>query len=211
VVECRDGVFRAVVGTAIAGTAIASQPAAAADDPIFAAIDAHRAAVDAGNSIIGVHSILEDELPRDKRRSSVICFEEDIVETDDPRWIDAERGVSRAWDTEYSIAVDLLNVRPTTLAGVLALLQYANAADIDGEVWPTDLLSDDGEKTRSWHYFPIEALAETLPTLAETRPEYSHCNQARRLTPRRVFLLIDGSILLRGYAGGSNLTGWRPY
>src|SRR6266446_404680 len=156
-----------IVGTAIAGTAIASQPAAAADDPIFAAIDAHRAAVDARNSIIGVHSILEDELPRDKRRSSVICFEEDIVETDDPRWIDAERGVSRAWDTEYSIAVDLLNVRPTTLAGVLALLQYANAADIDGEVWPTDLLSDDGEKTRSWHYFLIEALAETLPTLAE--------------------------------------------
>ncbi len=119
-----------IVGTAIAGTAIASQPAAAADDPIFAAIDAHRAAVDARNSIIGVHSILEDELPRDKRRSSVICFEEDIVETDDPRWIDAERGVSRAWDTDYSIAVDLLNVR---------------------------------------------------------RPEYSHCNQARRLTPRRVF------------------------
>ena len=33
-----------IVGTAIAGSAIASQPAAAADDPIFALIESHRAA-----------------------------------------------------------------------------------------------------------------------------------------------------------------------
>ena len=34
--------------------------------------------------------------------------------------------------------------------------QYAVSADPDGEIWPPDLQSDDGTKTRSWHYFLIE-------------------------------------------------------
>ena len=48
------------------------------------------------------------------------------------------------------------------MAGVMALLQYAIAADRDGETWPTDLEADDGSKIRSWHYFLIANLAETL-------------------------------------------------
>jgi len=47
-------------------------------------------------------------------------------------------------------------------AGVVALLQYALLADTDGEGWPRDLLSDDGTKRRSWHYFLIENLAVAL-------------------------------------------------
>jgi hypothetical protein len=155
-----------IAGTAIAGTAIASRPAAAADDPIFKLIEAHKAAVAARDFALSVHTKLENELPRDKRRSSIYVGEENIFDDDDPRWIDAERGISRAWDAETDAAVVIVNVRPTTMAGVIALLQYANEADIDGMEWPTDLLSDDGETTRSWHYFLIETLAETLPTLA---------------------------------------------
>jgi hypothetical protein len=50
----------------------------------------------------------------------------------------------------------------------MALRQYAVAADIDGETWPTDLLSDDGKKRRSWHHFLIESVAETLAELTPT-------------------------------------------
>jgi hypothetical protein len=155
-----------LVGTAIAGTAIASRPAIAASDPIFAAIDAHRATVAARNLSIDVHCELEGELPKDKRQSNIDAWEEKIVATDDPRWIDSERSVNRAWDAEEDAAVAILHVRPTTLAGVIALLEYANEADTDGETWPVDLDSEDGTINRNWHYFLIESLAETLSTLA---------------------------------------------
>lgn len=53
-------------------------------------------------------------------------------------------------DAESDAACALFNQAPTTMAGVLALLQYANAADTDGEGgWPRDLVSDEGKKTRS--------------------------------------------------------------
>ncbi len=54
------------------------------------------------------------------------------------------------------------------MAGTIALLRYANAADKDGEAWPRELMSDDGTKTRSWHYFLIEVIAEALPGLGDT-------------------------------------------
>jgi hypothetical protein len=37
----------------------------------------------------------------------------------------------------------LLNVRPTTLAGVTALLRYAVEANVDDQVWPVELLTDE--------------------------------------------------------------------
>jgi hypothetical protein len=42
-------------------------------------------------------------------------------------------------------------------------LYYSVSADIDGETWPQDLLSDDGETRGSWHRFLIHNLAEILP------------------------------------------------
>ncbi len=45
------------------------------------------------------------------------------------------------------------------------MLQYALDRDIDGEAWPTELVSDDGNKTRSWHYFLIENVAAALADL----------------------------------------------
>ena len=114
-------------------------------------------------SVLDAHTILEKELPREKMRSNVTVWGEEIVSTDDPRWIECERAVVRAWEAETDAACALIRTRPTTLAGVIALLQYANAADVDGETWPRDnLVSDDGT-TRSWHYFLVEMLAEVLP------------------------------------------------
>jgi hypothetical protein len=86
-----------------------------------------------------------------------------IVTSDDPRWIEYECAVTRVWDAVGDAACVLVTERPTTVAGVLALLAYANAADTDGEGWPDDLYNDDSSKRRSWHFFLIEGLAEALP------------------------------------------------
>ena len=76
-----------------------------------------------------------------------------------------EAALLRAFDAETEAACVLVSNPPTTMAGVLALLQYANIADTDGEGWPTGLESDDGRKAGSWHYFLIESLADALPGL----------------------------------------------
>ena len=52
---------------------------------------------------------------------------------------------------------------PTTRKGLLALLQYAIAADDDGQMWP-DLLND-GNRQRSWHQLLIANHVEILPDM----------------------------------------------
>jgi hypothetical protein len=69
----------------------------------------------------------------------------------------------RSFDAETDASCVLVSIRPTTVAGVIALLRYANTADTDGKAWPRELVSDDGTKIRSWHYFLIEVIAEALP------------------------------------------------
>jgi len=61
--------------------------------------------------------------------------------------------------------VALLNVRPTTLAGVTALLRYAAEANVDDQTWPVELFSDDGNQ-RSWHHFLVESVAAAIPNCA---------------------------------------------
>jgi hypothetical protein len=148
-------VFAATAGTAMAATA----------DPIFAAIDNHKTVYRKLREVLSEHSRLETILPRDKRETSFNVWEEKIVETDDPRWIESERAVMQSFDAETDAACVLVSICPTTMAGIIALLHYANAVDKDGEDWPRELMSDDGTKTRSWHYFLIEVIAEALPGL----------------------------------------------
>jgi hypothetical protein len=148
-------VFAATAGTAMGATT----------DPIFAAIESHKAANRNVEAVVSEHSRLESTLPRDKCKSSINAWEEKIVETDDPRWIENERAVMRSFEAETDAACVLVSICPTTIAGVIALLRYANAADKDGEAWPRELMSDDGTKTRSWHYFLVAVIAETLPGL----------------------------------------------
>jgi hypothetical protein len=132
-------------------------------DPIFAAIGAHRAATAGVLVIIKVHDALETELPNDKRRSLVTVWDEEIAATDDPRWIDCQRALILAWEVQDEAAVALLNIRPTTLAGVTALLRYTVDANVDDQVWPSDLLTDDAGNQRSWHHFLVESVAAALP------------------------------------------------
>jgi hypothetical protein len=132
-------------------------------DAILAAIENHKAVSRSLTETVHNQSDLEEIFPLDKRRSHIDVWDENIVATDDPRWIESERALRAAYDAEMDAAIELVTVLPTTAAGLLALLEYAIFADRDGELWPTGLQSDDGKRTRSWHHFLIENLSEILP------------------------------------------------
>jgi hypothetical protein len=114
-------------------------------DPIFTAIDASRGAVAAFREAVNAECNLEGSLPRDKRQSDISAWEETIVDGDDPRWLAAIRALAQASEAMDDAALDLLNVAPTTTAGVEALLRYFalqeealfpdEATDDDGSTW----------------------------------------------------------------------------
>ena len=153
---------------ALAASAAVAIPANAADastpDPIFDAIEVHRAARRAFENAVSRGSALDAELPGEKTRSYITVWEQTIVETDDPRWIDSVREVHRTSDAATDAAYALANVAPTTMAGVVGLLQYA--ISIRPEEWPEGVHSDDGTESRPWHYFLIEMLIAALSAMA---------------------------------------------
>ena len=153
---------------ALAASAAVATPANAADastpDPIFEVIEVHKAARLAFENAVSRGCALEQELPREKTRSWVTVWEEEIVETDDPRWIDSIREVNRASDAATDAAYALANVAPTTMAGVVGLLQYA--ISFPPEEWPEGVESDEDTETRPWHTFLIEMLIAVLPGMA---------------------------------------------
>jgi hypothetical protein len=153
---------------AAAATATVAIPANAANalraDPIFAAIEVHKAARLAFENAVSGGSALDEELPSEKTRSYITVWEEEIVETDDPRWIDSVREVHRTSEAETDAACALANIAPTTMAGVVGLLQYA--ISVRPEEWPEGVQSDDDTETRPWHYFLIEMLIAVLPGMA---------------------------------------------
>jgi hypothetical protein len=159
---------RGFLSTALATSAAAAIPANAANalraDPIFEAIEVHKAARLAFENAVSRGSALEQELPREKTRSWITVWEEEIVETDDPRWIDSVREVHRTSDAATDAAYALANIAPTTMAGVVGLLQYA--ISFPPEEWPEGVESDDDTETRPWHTFLIEMLIAVLPGMA---------------------------------------------
>jgi hypothetical protein len=165
-VTTRRRFLSTAVGIAAGSTALAlANPVlAAANDPVFAAIEVHKAARLAFENAFSRGSALEQELPREKTRSWIAVWEEEIVETDDPRWIDSVREVHRTSDAATDAAYALANVAPITMAGVVGLLQYA--ISFPPEEWPEGVESDDDTETRPWHTFLIETLIAVLPGMA---------------------------------------------
>jgi hypothetical protein len=153
---------------ALAASAAVAIPANAADastpDPVFAAIEVHKAARLAFENAVSRGSALDEELPGEKTRSWITVWEQTIVETDDPRWIDSVREVHRTSDAETDAACALASIAPTTMAGVVGLLQYS--ISIRPEQWPEGVQSDDDTETRPWHTFLIETLIAVLPGMA---------------------------------------------
>jgi hypothetical protein len=147
--------FLSAAATLAAGGAalgLTIPPALATDGPIFVAIEKHRSAFASVVAAIDVEQAAEAATPKGMRET-------------DEHYLEAREAVSAAWEAEGDAAIELLNVYPTTMAGVMALLDYAISADRDGETWPQHLLSDDGETGGSWHHFLIQNLTKILPDL----------------------------------------------
>lgn len=145
-----------------AATSALATPALAATnfDPIFAAIEAHRRASDAYRKTLENETALENSIPARKRRSHYIGREEKTFSTDDPRWVfNSRRGfeLSRAVD---DLSWGLVEIQPTTLAGIAALISYAAEHQENGDGWPDR--ETEGGDVRPW----IDDLLVSLATAA---------------------------------------------
>jgi hypothetical protein len=131
--------FLARGAATVAGASLLATPAfplPAGADPIFDAIEKHKVARAAVSAAVHQHDHHEDAHTSD--------------------------AVELAFDAETDAACTILSIKATTAAGLVALLRYAIEADTDGMGWPDQLQSDDGKLVRSWHYFLVENLAETV-------------------------------------------------
>jgi hypothetical protein len=140
------GASVASVGT----LAVAAMPAAAPDspacvvDPAFTLIAAHRAAevvhcevIDAQDEAEVKYGIRSDEAWEARDRSGAMC------------------------DEINAIAWKLAATQPTTLAGIAAVLRFANEVEDAGGEWPhTDTIGPDG-----WHYQLRATMAAALEAL----------------------------------------------
>jgi hypothetical protein len=88
-------------------------------DPIFAAIEAHRSAYSSYTQCVTNELALEEELPADKRRSSFTAWKRVIVESDDPRWIAAERGTMEGIEAADRAAISLPKLSRRPLSALL--------------------------------------------------------------------------------------------
>jgi hypothetical protein len=160
---------RTLLTTAAALPALAVPAlASAAPDPIFAAIEVHRQAYAEFEARVRCEFALEDELPMNNRESRIDAYHEKIVETDDPRWVPALRATEEGSDLAELAAIKLLNVDPTTIAGVAALLEYFAEVEVvdDGGFWPESVADGDDpavkKRSASFGYFVARDAARAL-------------------------------------------------
>ena len=152
-----------VAGAAVNVAALATiRPAAAASDPIYAAIEAHKVAVVAGEVAHDRYSALEEELHRNGR-----LRKSDRMKDEARRGEQIEEELRQAHIAEGAAAIALLGADVTTLAGLMTLLAYVQRHDDDtyGEGWPDRMYDDTIEGTRCWHHYLVAKLAHDLPTI----------------------------------------------
>lgn len=141
-----------------------------ATDPIFPLIEAHKQAVKAFGKSLDVMQSLEDTLPKEKRRSDYYGDEITIVTTDDANWIEAVRTTEAASRLIDDVACQLVTVKPTSLNGISAIVNYAAEHVADGHEWPSDLQDEEAGFNRrlgyDWSFFLHRNIAEALPTFA---------------------------------------------
>jgi hypothetical protein len=134
----------AVAAMPVAAIGIPMTAAAPAIDPAFALIAAHRVAEIAHGDVINAQDEAEDKYG--------IHSEE--------AWEAAERSGDMA-DEVNAVCWKLATTPPTTLAGVAAVLRFANEVEDAGLEWPdTDTIGPDG-----WHYQLRATMAAAIETL----------------------------------------------
>jgi hypothetical protein len=145
--QARRRFFAVAAGASVAsvGTlAVAAMPAAI--DPAFALIAAHRAAEVAHCEVIDAQDEAEDK------------YGDRSVEA----WEAADRSGAMA-DEVNAICWKLANTQPTTLAGVAAVLRFAN--EDAGLEWPdTDTIGSEG-----WHYQLRATMAAAIENLLKAQ------------------------------------------
>jgi hypothetical protein len=142
-------------GTVVNVLAIAEAKASTLD-PILAAIAAHKAASRAFSKAVRLQSRLECELPKERRQSDM----DEAIETDDPRWIAAVRAVDETGDQVWERALELLNARPLTLSGMVALFRHV--AEADEADLPSDVSFEDADRGLSFEGALLSVAADWL-------------------------------------------------
>jgi hypothetical protein len=138
------GAVAAAIPTATL-TAAAALPA----DPIYEVIERHRKACAAHNEAIDTHMDFE-ELGMEGEKLAE--YKRLVAETD------------AAYDRLDDVGCDLINTKPTTLAGILALCRYINPLfeEEDSSDLPTYILYDDDTTAT-----PAEALCYVIGRAVE--------------------------------------------
>jgi hypothetical protein len=141
-------------------------------DPVLQLIEDHKGSITTVDDLIKVVSDLEESLPRDAQKSNFFGQDLTIVASDDPRWIDITCRYYEESGRSDQIALQMLSVEPTTLAGAVALLNYAADHIAAGCLWPDDLSEVDDENCeegsssafdrRDWFYFLSRNLAAAI-------------------------------------------------
>jgi hypothetical protein len=156
----------ATIASAAAMAPIAALPALAAagePDPIFAAIAAHREAHADLVAACDQEDRLDEILPEDKRQSVIAAWGETIVASDASEWLAFLRSREATSEAEWEAAGVLVDIAPTTLAGVRALLTYACEHIDNRHIWPEYMV--DG-RNRDWSYLLHKSLADALARIA---------------------------------------------
>jgi hypothetical protein len=138
---------RRSVLTLVTGSGHAGASAPSPDDPIYGAIEKHKAAGIVWGAAVTVRSDFPDlNMTPEQRR------QKDLLDAD-------ERG---AWKLLSQAGIDLLNTKPTTLAGIIVAIQYIRfQMTDDGTYMPHHLKYDhggDAQDTMGW----IDAFLATL-------------------------------------------------
>jgi hypothetical protein len=146
-----------------AATVATASPIEAASDPVFAAIEKHRQAYAALSIEIVKTDDLEASIPKERRKSSIAAWEEEIVETDDPRWIEHQRKMQACSRAEEEATCELAAVIPTGPKGMLALLEYTTEHEENSGCEWTELYENETSKwARSFLYFVSKNIVQTL-------------------------------------------------
>jgi hypothetical protein len=139
----------------VAALAVTADP-----DPIFAVIEEHRTAVGAYSAAIDRRNDLEERLPSGGWDFS-------------PEWIAADRDVDVCEGEPDRAARRIIETKPTTLAGVAALLNYVASAT--PQTFP-DYSSGEGvddadpdDLDQPWEHYLHRMLAEAVTEIAEAR------------------------------------------
>jgi hypothetical protein len=118
-------------------------------DPIYEVIERHRKACAAHNEAINIHMAFEESGMEGEKLEK---YKRLVAETD------------AAYDRLDDVGCDLINTRPTTLAGILALCRYISPLfeEEDSPDLPTYILYDDGTTAT-----PAEALCYVIGQAVE--------------------------------------------